>query len=137
MVDTSKLTAFGKPVVPELNDKKPPWVWVSQESLTIGPTLTLTDVKVSLPFRNGIIRRLLLLLPPRFNQLLDGSMPIHSPLQQKQILLWDPSILRSLHSNLHAIRMGHQELGIGRLERISHLLDIVRRTSARDLASDS
>jgi hypothetical protein len=52
-------------------------------------------------------------------------MPTNLSLQQEQILLRDPSILRRLHSNLHAIRVRHQELRIRRLERISHLLNIV------------
>jgi hypothetical protein len=64
-------------------------------------------------------------------------MSTHVPFQQEQVLLWNTSILRSLHSNFHAIRMRHQEFRIRRLERVCHLFDIVRGTGARDFPSDT
>jgi hypothetical protein len=123
-------------VVPELKDKKPPSVFVSRE-LSFKFPRRLTNIKVRLPLRNGVIRRLLLLLTPHLNQLLDRSMAPNLPLQQKHPLPRNPSILRRLDSNLHTIRMRHQELGVRRLERICHLLNIVRRAGAGNFSSDA
>lgn len=97
----------------------------------------LTDVEVRLALRNGKVRHLLLLLPAHLDQFLDSRMPSNLTLQQKQILLRNTSILRSLHSNIHTIRVRHQELRISSLERICHLLDIVCWTGTRDFASDT
>jgi hypothetical protein len=131
------LTAFGRPVVPELKDKKPPAILVSRDSISHKPPqhLTLTNIEIRLPLRNGIIRHLLILLLAHLNQLLDCSMPTNLSLQQEQVFLRDPSILRRLHSNLHTIRMRHQELRVRRLERISHLLNIVSVKKKRLLIS--
>jgi hypothetical protein len=97
----------------------------------------LTDIKVSLPFRNGEVRSLFLLFPPHLNQILDTLMPLHLTFQQKHVLPRNASIRRRLQSNLHTIRMRHQKLRLGSLQRVHHLFDIVRGTGARDLAANA
>jgi hypothetical protein len=97
----------------------------------------LTDIEVRLPLRNSKIRHLLPLLPPHLNQILNTLMPLHLPLQQEHILPRNTSFRRRPQRNLHTIRMRHEKLRLRSLQRVHHLLDIIRRTGARDFASDA
>jgi hypothetical protein len=106
-------------------------------TITIQIIFLLTDVEVRLPFRNGEVRSLLLLLPPHLDQILDTLVPLHLPLQQKHILPRNARIRRRPQSNLHTIRMRHQKLRLRSLQRVDHLFDIIRRTGARDFASNA
>lgn len=100
-------------------------------------TFLLTDVEVRLPLGYREVRHLFLLLFAHLDQFLDRRVAFNLTLQQKQILLRNTSILRSLNSNVHTVRMRHQKLCISGLQSISHLLDIVRWTGARDFASNA
>lgn len=64
-------------------------------------------------------------------QLLHGREPLQLALQQEHVTLRNSRVLGRRGRDLDAARHGEEEFRLGRLQRVRHLLDVVRGTGAR------
>ncbi len=60
-----------------------------------------------------------------FHELLNGLEALDVAFEQKDVLPRDADLLRRRQCHLHRRRQGQEEFGLGDLQRVTHLFDVV------------